>query len=267
MTLAYNEALKRIDFYRLHPEYLPFVGDRFDAFKILHVGESHFIPQQTDEDLFPITYFEKWWNDTCEELNNCQHKNKHNKEGYCWGAWYRTKSVIENYISGNRTPSHGIFTEIIKVFATVCQNRTVHHINDEEGKNYEHFAFMNFFQMPSLYKGMKYWTSLKKSALGLGMNMKQAETYAERVWSDTVKHSSNVLDDVIDILNPSIIIFTSKSAANAYKGKYKGDPKIIIAVHPACPRWHESKDGQTGKERLIKQWNTLQGSDTALSSD
>ncbi len=262
MNQSYENALDAIEFYQLHPEYKPFIGDRYDAFKILHVGESHFIPQQVNEpDVFPITYFQNWWGDACEELKNCQQKNCHNEDGYQWGAWFRTRSVIENYLNGCRTRSHGIFTEMVKVFATVCQNRTILHIDDEEGKNYNHFAFMNFFQMPALYAGMKYWTSLKKSALKSGMTKKQAKAYANKVWDDTVRISSCVLDKVIGILNPSIVIFTSKSAAKAYNGEYKNTPKVITAVHPASPHWHISKNGQSGKERLIEQWNLLRQSD------
>ena len=149
MNLTYDAELKKqIQFYEIHPEYMPFVGDRYDEFKILQVGESHFIPQRADEpDLFSITYFEKWWEDSCAEAKNCQQKNCHNEKGDQWGGWFRTKSVIENYMNRKRTRSHGIFTEMVKVFAVVCQNRTIMHINDEESKNYNHFAFMNFFQV------------------------------------------------------------------------------------------------------------------------
>lgn len=265
MNQIIEKELANIPFYQLHPEYKPFIGDRFDTFRILHVGESHFIPQQADEpDVFSITYFQNWWGNACEELKNCELKNCHNENGYKWGGWYRTKSVIENYINGKRTRSHGIFTEMVKVFAEVCQNRIIPHINDEECKNYEYFAFMNFFQMPALYAGMKYWTSLKKSALKSGMTKKQAKAYAEKVWDDTVQQSSDVLDDVIDTLNPNVVIFTSKSAADAYKGKYKNTLKVITAVHPASPHWHKSMNGQNGKERLITQWNVLRQSDAML---
>ncbi len=261
--LEIEKALDAIKFYQHHPEYKPFVGDRFDTYKILHVGESHFIPQEADApDVFSIMDFKNWWEDACERLKNCQQKTCHNKEEYRWGGWFRTRSVIENYINGDRTRSHGIFTEMVKVFAVVCQNRTILHINDEEGKNYNHFAFMNFFQMPALYAGMKYWTSLKKSAVKSGMSKKQAKAYAEKVWDDTVRISSCVLDEVIDILNPNIVIFTSKSAAEAYNGKYKNTPNIITAVHPASPHWHKCKNGQNGKERLIAQWKILWQSDT-----
>ena len=101
MNQIIEKELANIPFYQLHPEYKPFIGDRFDTFRILHVGESHFIPQQADEpDVFSITYFQNWWGNACEELKNCELKNCHNENGYKWGGWYRTKSVIENYING-----------------------------------------------------------------------------------------------------------------------------------------------------------------------
>ena len=251
--MNYDKKLSEIKFYKHHPEYLPFIGDRYDEFKILHVGESHFIPQEKgSNDLFSIVYFnENWWEDACEELKNCQQKNSHNEDCYKWGGWFQTKSVVNNYLNGERTRSHGIFTEMVKVFGAVYQNRMIPHINDEEAKNYDHFAFMNFFQMPALYAGMKYWASLKKSAQKSAMTRKEANAYAEKVWDDTAQKSSDVLDSVIDILNPSIVIFTSKSAAEAYMGKYKNTPKVITAVHPASPCWNKPKNGQIGKLQLI----------------
>ena len=58
MNGQYDKELKEIEFYKIHPEYLPFVGDKYDEFKILHVGESHFIPQEKgSNDLFSIVYF------------------------------------------------------------------------------------------------------------------------------------------------------------------------------------------------------------------
>lgn len=265
MNLTYDAELKKqIQFYEIHPEYMPFVGDRYDEFKILHVGESHFIPQEVGSDLFSIAYFkEHWWDDACEELKNCQEKNDHNKKGSKWGGWFRTKSVVEDYLNGNRTHSHGIFSELVKVFAFVCKKRTIPHINDDEAKNYECFAFMNFFQMPALYAGMKYWDSLKKSAIESGMTRKQANAYAGKFWDDAVQRSSDVLDNVIDVLNPNVVIFTSKSAADAYKGKYRNSSLVIAAMHPASPHWNSSKNGKSGKERLIEQWNALGQSDAA----
>ena len=41
----YESKLKEISFYKLHPEYIAFVGDKFEKYRILQVGESHFIPQ------------------------------------------------------------------------------------------------------------------------------------------------------------------------------------------------------------------------------
>lgn len=258
MNQTYEASLRQIDFYaKYHPEYTPFIGDMYDEYKILHIGESHFIPQaKGDEpDIFPITYFENWWTDPCTNLKNF--KNIDSK-GYEWSGWINTKSVIANYLDGNRTRSHGIFTNLVKVFSQVCQNRTISRITTEESQNYRHFAFMNFFQMPALYKGKKFWDSLRYGARRLGLSKEEATIYATQMWDKAVKESSEIFDQVVDILQPNIIIFTSLSAWNAYEGKYKDAPNIITTVHPGCKYWNNPKEWQNGKKQLIEKWTKIQ---------
>ena len=88
------------------------------------------------------------------------------------------------------------------------------------------------------------------------MNLKNKEettSYANKVWDKIVEESTAVFDETVDILKPKIIIFTSKSAWDAYKGKYKNAPNIINTVHPGCPWWH--KPGC--KEKLIEKWTAI----------
>ena len=82
---------------------------------------------------------------------------------------------------------------------------------------------------------------------------KETTSYANKVWDKIVKESTAVFDETVDILKPEIIIFTSKSAWDAYKGKYKNAPNIINTVHPGRPWWH--KPG--GKEKLIEKWTAI----------
>lgn len=251
-------SLDAIEFYQWHPEYKPFVGDHFDKYRILQVGESHYIPQCKDgEDAFSIRYFyENWWAGTCEKLHG--HKDECS-EYQQWGGWYNTRSVVEDYLAGYRRRAHGIFTEMVKVFAEAYQDRTISSINTEESQNYHHFAFMNFYQMPSLYKGMTYWKSLVRSAKKLDMKRGQATEYAEEVWDTTVMNSTIVLNQVIDALRPNAVIFTSKSAFDAYNSANKThrEMPIICTVHPGCKYWHKPKDTHVGKERLIQTLKNL----------
>lgn len=252
----YESKLKEISFYKLHPEYIAFVGDKFEKYRILQVGESHFIPQLKEEqDIFPIDYFEKWLSDSCEDMKSFKNNNS---DDCNWRYSIITQKVIVDYLNGYRTRSHGIFTELVKVFSKIYEKRDIGKINTEKSQNYRHFAFMNFFQMPSLYKGEKFWNSLKYSASKNAdrLNLKNKEettSYANKVWDKIVKESTAVFDETVDILNPEIIIFTSKSAWDAYKGKYKNAPNIINTVHPGCPWWH--KPG--GKEKLIEKWTAI----------
>ena len=66
MKMQYDEALKKIDFYKVHPEYLPFVGFNFEEYRILQVGESHYIGQTPETEEFSVAYFaDYWWKDRC----------------------------------------------------------------------------------------------------------------------------------------------------------------------------------------------------------
>ena len=236
--MLYDELLLNIEFYKLHPEYLPFIGDKYDDYKILHVGESHYIEQEpSDEDKYPITYFENWWSDPCLDLY------------HAYGGGYNTRQVIANYLGGDRHKSHSIFSETIKVFDKVYLGKDDVRINFQESQNYHYFAFMNFFQMPSLYEGVKFWNSLKTSANKLG-----DAQLAYDMWKKASQVSSEVVDSVIDILKPSVVIFTSKSAKKAYDeyGKHHAEPYVISSTHPGCSWWNRRRHnglkvmGETG---------------------
>ena len=100
MNGQYDKGLKEIEVQKTHPEYLPFVGDKFDEFKILQVGESHYIPQEKgNEELFSIAYFkEHWWKENgCEEWNTARTAALNE-----WSGWYCTKSVVDDYLAGKR---------------------------------------------------------------------------------------------------------------------------------------------------------------------
>lgn len=233
----YNE-LQKIEFYQKRPSYIPFVGEKYDEYKILHVGESHYIGQEyneTENDRYDIDYFyDKWWKNDTYEMD---------RE---FNGWYCTRTVIKNYMGGYRKKGHLIFTNFLKSFSKIVLKEDIKSINPEESKKYEYIAFMNFFQMPSLYKGMKFWNSILKSATKKGK-----KELAYEVWNDAVINSSEVLDEVLKVLKPRLVVFTSASAFDAYK-KYLDsknmslNEKIIFKVdHPGCSWWNKVKKNQT----------------------
>lgn len=248
MKLTYDEELKQIPFYQNHPEYLPFIGDKYNDFKILQVGESHYIGQSSAYAPFGLDDFDGWWVNHCDKIYN---EPDGDPETKCWGSWYNTQEVIGRFLKNNQK-NYSIFMNMIRALNEVKELPAY----DDEKQNYHHFAFMNFFQMPSLYKGMSFEDSLYQAA-------KETDNPAA-VYKRTVEESCAVLDEVIQILHPNAIVFTSKAAYKAYcnnKGKLvETDERIINTVHPCCSWWNrpiKRFNGRTGKEELIRALDEL----------
>lgn len=243
MNLTYSKALKPIPFYQIHPEYLPFVGDKFDEFKILQVGESHYIGQSSTNALFGLDAFDAWWVDHCDEIY--EHPDG-DPETKCWGSWYNTQEVIGRFLKNNQK-NYSIFMNMIRALNEVTELPAC----DDEKQNYRYFAFMNFFQMPSLYQGISFEDSIYKAA-------KETDDPAA-VYKRAVEKSCAVLDKVIEILQPNAVVFTSKAAYKAYcnhKGNVLQDDRIIETVHPCCSWWNRKIKrfgGNTGREHVVAE--------------
>ncbi len=237
MDYKYDEQLNKIEQLSLHPTLLPFVGDKYDECRILQIGESHYIHQSYEEEKYNIQYFyEKWWVSSCKEMIN-------DNDG-----WADTRGVLSEYIKGNNGRDT-IFTNFIKSFSKIVLDRPIDHISLEDKGLYQYVAFMNFFQMPSIYEGYKYWDSLWASAKKIGNKQ-----LAYDMWNISVEKSIETLDIIIDVLKPKAIVFTSVSAGDAYKnhdGKYKSDSRIIYTSHPGYPyTWCKKLNRFDGKRGI-----------------
>lgn len=229
-------------FFQIHPEYKPFVGSEYEKYKILIVGESHYIGQKYNaetKDKYDVKYFlDNWLESPCDELTKD------------YGGWFNTVKVIENYINGNRTKGHLIFTNILKSFSEKVLEEKIQSISNENCKKFNCLAFMNFFQMPSIYESEPYWRSLKMSSKKLG-----DEKLADDLWQKIVDESVLTLDYVIEQLKPKRIFVLSQSAYSAYKEnrncKYKN--KIISLDHPASPWWYrKKKNGEKSSKEMFE---------------
>lgn len=249
MKLTYDKALKQIDFYKVHPEYLPFIGNCFDKFRILQLGESHYIGQSGTYAPFGLEYFDKWWTDHCDQLYTYPDGDP---ETICWGSWYNTRDVMGRFLNKNQK-NYSIFMNMIRAFDKAVGGLPE---CDDEKQKYHYFAFMNFFQMPSLYQGISFEDSLYKAA-------KETDDPAA-IYKRTVAESCAVLDKVIEILHPNAVVFTSKAAYKAYC-RHKGeiarlDKRIVNTVHPCCSWWNrpiKRFDGRTGRQELERALSVL----------
>ena len=233
MNTSFDDELNKIHFFKVHPSYIPFIGDRYDDFRVLHIGESHFIEQTPVSTKYGISYFEKWWTDPCWEIKElCP-------------EWIDTRCVISKYMR-DCGGSYSIFINFVKSFSKVALHKEIPNISIENKRLYEYLAFMIFFQMPSLYEGKGFWKSLVISAREAG-----DESLAYKVWDDAVHYSTGIVDSVIEILNPKVIVITSISAGKAYKdggGKYREDERVIYTSHSGYPfTWYKRIKNLEGK--------------------
>lgn len=228
MNMIYDEALKEIKTFQIHPGFLPFVGEKYETYRVLHVGESHYI----DNENYDIVYFEKWWDSSCNEVEQE------------FSGWF-TRPVINNYMN-NAPGSYTIFNNFLKSFCKTVMNEEIT-ISPDTKKRYDYLAFMNFFQMPSLFYGVKYWDALWASAKK--NNNKQL---AYDMWEKACNNAVETLDSVIEIIQPKAVVITSLSAGDAYKkhnGKYKDF--IIFTSHPAYPfTWNKRLKGLDGRKGI-----------------
>lgn len=221
MNTQFDSDFRQIPLLALHPTYLPYVGDEYDQYRVLHIGESHYLNQSPDSEKYGIHYFEKWWSEACDDVLN---------DSY---GWADTRQVIERYINDVDSSAYTIFTNFIKSFSKVVLNQPISSITAEGKKLYKYICFMNFFQMPSLYNGTKFWDSLEISA-----SLSGDISYAYDFWKRAVDQSIDVIDNVIEVIKPRAIVFTSISAGNAYKennGKFRNSEKVIYTSHPGYP--------------------------------
>ena len=235
----YDEELMKIPFYRIHKSYLPFIGGKYKEFKILQVAESHYIEQGEGNIKFYIRDFhDNWWNDKDLDFTNKLNCPKN----------IDTRIVAgQNFCDGGRkSRAYGVFRNPLQVFEKIKNL-------ERKDNNYNYFAFMNFFQMPALVRKMGFWKSLE-TCRG------DWENGEEEVWKETCIKSVEIFDAVVDIIKPNLIIFTSKSAYNAYNtydGKYKD--KVKNVDHPCSIWWHKRKKNglKNGKEKFTDILNDL----------
>ena len=119
----YDNKLLEIDFYknsRIHKLMLPYIGSKYEKYKVLIVAESHYLREDSDRE--KVKDFNKWLADKNEiKLMNEEYIN--------------TREVVKKHCSNNN--KQPFFSNIKKEI-----------INIE--KFWDKISFMNFFIVPSI---------------------------------------------------------------------------------------------------------------------
>lgn len=183
--------------YKTHPEYLPYVGDKYNqqSYKTLFVLESHYLEDKDSENIYNSNemkgksdkeinrIFSNYWYDKNEWSLKKQFfklKTETNFE-----TRYVANCAIKAIKFNNRVLLEPIFQ--YKAFQNILNEG---YTSDANRKKLRDFAYMNFFQRPSLKKGKQI------------------------IWEDIdIEIASKNLIEVINIIKPQLVIFIS---ANSY---------------------------------------------------
>ena len=215
MNSNYDAQLETLDFYKLHPSYLPFVGKDYGKYRILQISESHYL-RGMDTSKYGIAYFEKWFEDPCEDVERQLGR--------------MTRGVCEDVIA--RGTSYCNFDNPLRSFRRVVLGQD-DPIDNEARKDYDYFAFMNFYQFPA-FEEKGYFSN---TVLSQGKREGQISR-ARALLSKSQAFSTRLVDEVIRVLDPRLIVFTSSDASDSYKsnnGLYADDKRVIFVSHPNNP--------------------------------
>lgn len=207
-TTEYEQSLKQVV---KHQEYIPFIGSGFDKYRILLVGESHFLKGNIKYDI------EKWYSDSSipSEIED-------------YRLWFTTNKVVNNaFTNDTNTPAlHSMFVNIGMIMSMLLPDHTGDISKQDAFRGYNHFAFMNYYQRPEFEQG----NSIDCTQL-----------------DNEVAQST--LASVIKILNPSFVIFFSKKAYSNFNSEGINGVIIKRVSHPCSVWWNrKKKNGKSGSD-------------------
>lgn len=261
-----EQLKKNIKFYQYHESYLPFIGDEYEKYKILQIGETHYLNQSSDlsvKDDYSFDYFNNWYKNQCKEL----HKDKK----YCHNI--DTDWVLRNWINGQpyekeqekKRKNHSIFREYIKAFSEGVLGKKIDKLSLDDSEKtglYKYSAYTDFYSFPCVIGTHSVLDGLSKSykkKLGKSRLNKEEKKELQDYYDNIVKESTEIIDQVIDIIKPRTIVFTSQNAWNEYEGnhgKHSKDKNIIHVAHPE--RWSRDKT-VNNKEILVNRLKEIYG--------
>lgn len=211
----YYKDLSKIDFFKLHPSYIPFVGDLYDKYKILHISESHY-SDTMDTNIYGIKYFFNWFDEVCPEVEvDILHNNI-------------TRRVCNGVCEGYNHFSN--FDNPLRSFMKVVLDIENPHTNYYTRHLYNHFAYMNFYQMLAFEEKGYFKEAFFNQAKAEGV-----ADMADELLDRCRRSSTDIVDQVIEILEPKAVVITSFdvwSQYAAYNGKYINDARMIFTAHP-----------------------------------
>ena len=199
---TYDSSLRDIQHFRLHPELLPFVGTGYSTYKILLIGESHYLPKDTG--VMPAD-FADWYKTATSAVFSARDRE-----------YFTTRTVVSTFLGGDRRGDGGrtMFSRPEAAWQEIL---------GDPRATFDSFAFFNYFQRPERRHG----NSIDADAT----DREQAYVIAENIFA--------VLQpDLIVFLSKrayNAYIGEREKHVDHY------DTRLCRTSHPTCPWWYRSK--------------------------
>ena len=237
MNEKIERALSEIPHYQIHPEMKPFVGEMYDAFRIVLVGESHYTDLGTNaNDSEGVQKeIEQWYGTPVEELPRYQE----------FLSWYTTRQILNNYLTHDRSHAHTMFSNPAKVLKNVVKDTFGIAINDCDAFN--GFIFLNYYQRPEMNYGGSFTVHTEED---------------KRISGETIYkviHNPEI--------SPGLVVFASKKAFDAYSEWTIKNEKPLdncqYVAHPTCSHWYK----ENGEKKLKEEVSALLKENASVIKD
>lgn len=211
-SIAFDDELKKINFFEGRECMLPFVGEKYREVGILHIGASYYFKlddidcaQQQEAKLV----LDEWWDESQEAIKRRKtflattRQPKNGNVGSKFGAWVNTRGIIEAFAGNNyKEKNRAVYREFLK--AAYNKNSSKELVSTQ---GYAPFAYMNFFQKPAPY------TQTEPDAC-----------------------SCDIVARVIEILRPKYIVITSGLAGREFGEHIPSFPdcEVFYCPHPSA---------------------------------
>ena len=173
---SYDDKLRKIQHFKLHPELLPFVGANYDKYKVLLIGESHYIDLEKSSSKNDAFY--DWYKESTKDVFI---KSKSNSFEY-FTHWFNTREVVNKFMCKKRTKAHHIF----QYPGQIVQNK---YDLASDSEAFSMMAFYNYFQRPNTIPGGSF---------------KSMDTNF-----DEYNFAIETADEIFSKLQPNLIVFLS----------------------------------------------------------
>lgn len=209
----YDQELKSIHHFELHPELLPYVGPHYNDLRILLIGESHYIDGIPDQNIFL-----EWYNKSTREIFSGKDQE--------YQSWFNTREIATNFLCHRRsTATTEMFSYPGKLIKEILSGSGEGCPTDSAA--FQCVAFFNFYQRPNLTRGGSFCPITK---------MEESE----------ISQAKEITKEIIEILKPSIVVFLSKKAYTAFGQEKIENTTIESTNHPTCSWWYK----ENGKDHF-----------------